>query len=603
MCSILGYINTSLSFNDIEKLNLKLSHRGPNNSKVKEYQLNKKNVFFGHNRLSIQDLDVKANQPMENERYAIVFNGEIYNHFEIRNKLKFNSFKTHSDTETLIYAFTELGIEETLSQLIGMFSIGLLDKKEDKLYLIRDRVGIKPLYWTYQGNEFAFSSELKGMSKHLKSKKSDKALVQFMSFGYIPNDNSYYEGIYKLKAAHYLVYDGNHINIIKYWNLPCQSVNIDYEEAVIKTETLVRDSIKYRLLSDVEVGAFLSGGVDSSLVSAIMQQESSKKIKTFSIGFEDKDYDESAYAKEVAKYIGSEHYEYKFKASDALNLIEDFDTYYDEPFGDTSSLPMMLLSEMTKDKVSVALSGDGGDELFLGYDRYFFTDNYYNKLKKIPQPIRTAISILFKYSNKDKLEKMSYPIKYLTEENLYSVLYSSIKPWDLDNCFSKEYIYDTFGKNNLTLLDLLEIKLSEEKLLNNLSKLDFNRYLPDDILTKIDRASMAYSLEARVPLLDHRLVELAYSLPIDVKLKNGPKSILKEILYKYIPKELIDRPKMGFGVPLKFWLRNELKDVLYYKIDNLDDRFNKNYMLKLADKHVYKKHNYEYTLWNIMRVK
>lgn len=603
MCSILGYINSHLSIEEIKTINLRLSHRGPDNSEVKKYKLKTKNVFLGHNRLSIQDLDSKANQPMENDEFAIVFNGEIYNHLEIRNKLKFNNFKTHSDTETLIYAFSEFGIEKTLSQLIGMFAIGLLNKKENKLYLIRDRVGIKPLYWTYQNNEFAFASELKGFSNHLKNKKSDKAVVQFMSFGYIPNDNSYYENIYKLKPAHYLVFDGENININKYWSLSKNKIKINYDEAIFKTEEIIRSSIKYRLLSDLEVGSFLSGGVDSSLVSAIMQQESNSNIKTFSIGFEDKNYDESIYAKEVAKHLGSDHYEYKFKVNDVLELIQDFDKYYDEPFGDSSSLPMMLLSRMTKDKVSVALSGDGGDELFLGYDRYFFTQNYYNRLKKIPKPMRSIIAFLFKYSKQDKLEKMSYPIKNLNEENLYSILYSSIKPWDLNKVFSEEFLYETFDKDNLTLLDLQETKFKDKDLMDNLSKLDFNRYLPDDILTKVDRASMAYGLEARVPLLDHRLVEFAYSLPNDIKLMNGPKAILKDILYKYIPKELIDRPKKGFGVPLKYWFRDELKDILYDKIHSLDNRFNKKNMLNFADKHIYKNYNYEYILWNIMRIK
>jgi len=603
MCSILGYLNTSLSTSDIEHINLKLARRGPDNASVKEYSLNGKNVFFAHNRLSIQDLDEKANQPMENDRFAIVFNGEIYNHFEIRKKLKFQEFQTHSDTETIIYAFLEWGIAKTLSKLIGMFAMALLDKIENKLFLIRDRVGIKPLYWTYQNNEFSFSSELKGFHFNLKNKNNNKSLIQFMSFGYIPNDNSYYEDIYKLKPAHYLVFDGTNIVTHKYWDLPTSKIDISYNEAVLETEEIIRSSIKYRLISDREVGSFLSGGVDSSLISVLMQQESNRKIKTFSIGFEDKKYDESVYAKEVAKQIGSDHFEYKFKVSDILDLVDDFDEYYDEPFGDASSLPTMLLSKMTKEKVTVALSGDGGDELFLGYNRYFLTSSYLKKLKKIPEPIRRVLSLVFKYSKQDKLEKMSYVIKNLNEQNLYSLLYSSIKPWDLTQVFSKDFLYDSFSKNKLDLFDLQELQFDSKGLIDNLSRFDFRRYLPDDILTKVDRASMAHSLEARVPLLDHRLVEFAYSLPVDLKLKNGPKSILKDILYKHIPKELIERPKMGFGVPLKHWFRNELKDLIYYKIEKLDNRFNRNNMIRLADKHIYKNYNYEYTLWNIMRVK
>ncbi len=602
MCSILGYFNSKLSFSDIEALNFKMAHRGPDNSTIKEYPFRNKQLLLAHNRLAIQDLDIKANQPMEYNNFIIIFNGEIYNHFELRKYCNYN-FKTHSDTETILVLFDRFGVEKTIKMLIGMFSIALFDKKNQKLFLIRDRVGIKPLYWTFQNKEFAFSSELKGFPSHLKLSKNNKSLVQFMSFGYIPNSNCYYDNIYKLESGHYLEFDGININIKKYWDLPTEKANISYRDALQKTEELITSSIKYRLLSDIEVGCFLSGGVDSSLVAAIMQKQSNEMIKTFSIGFEDKKYDESIYARDVAKHIGSDHYEYKFKANDVISLLEKFDNFYDEPFADASSLPMLLLNQMTKEKVSVALSGDGGDELFIGYDRYFFTHNYFNKLNKIPQPIREILSFAFKYSGFDKLEKMSYPMKNLNEMNLYSLLYSSIKPWDLNKVFSKDFLYETFQKSNLSLLDLQEIKLDGSDLIDDLSRLDFKRYLPDDILTKVDRASMAYSLEARVPLLDHRIVELAYSLPIDIKLKYGPKSILKDILYKYVPKELIDRPKKGFAVPLKHWFRDELKDILYSKIDNLDNEIlNKKYLTKLADLHVYKNKNYEYVLWNILRL-
>lgn len=603
MCSILGYHNSKLSYQEIVNQNLLMSHRGPNNSTVTRYQFNNKNLFLAHNRLSIQDLATHANQPMENERYIIVFNGEVYNHLEIRKELSYTNFKTTSDTETILFAFTQYGIEKALSLFVGMFSIALFDKLEERLYLIRDRVGIKPLYWTYQEGEFAFASELKGFATHLKQNRSNKALIQFMSFGYIPSDNSYFENIYKLKPAHYLVFDGKNIEMQRYWSLPKDKIDISYEEAIEETQRLIRSSIRYRLLADVEVGSFLSGGVDSSLVSTIMQQESKSKIKTFSIGFENKQYDESIYAKDVAKHIGSEHYEYRFKANDVKSLIDKLDYHFDEPFGDASSLPMMILSKMTKEHVSVALSGDGGDELFLGYDRYFFTDNYINRLSKIPQPIRTLLFYLFKHSNQDKLEKMSYPIKNLNIENLYSVLSTAIKPWDIQSIFNKNFTYSVFEKEDITLLDLHDFKFDGDNIFDNLSRFDFNRYLPDDILTKVDRTTMAYSLEARVPILDHRVVEFAYSLPTKIKLQNGKKSILKDILYKHVPKKLIDRPKAGFAVPLKHWFRDELKDVVYDKINSLDERFDKKNLLKLADEHVYKNRNYEYTLWNIMRIK
>ncbi|MCK9453840.1 asparagine synthase (glutamine-hydrolyzing) [Sulfurimonas sp.] len=601
MCSILGYYNTKLSYKELVKQNLSMSHRGPDNSTLKEYRFRDKCLYFGHNRLSIQDLATHANQPMENERFVIVFNGEIYNHRELRGECEY-AWKTTSDTETLLKLFSKFGVEQTLLKLIGMFAIGLFDKFEQKLYLVRDRVGIKPLYYTFENGEFAFASELKGFAEHLKCKVSNKALIQFMTLGYIPNESSYYQNIKKLQPAHYLMFDGENIALKRYWKLPNDKIDISYSEAVEETERLLRSSVKYRLLADVEVGSFLSGGVDSSLVSVIMAQESNQKIKTFSIGFEDKAYDESIYAKEVAKYIKSDHYEYKFGINDVFTLLDGFDTFYDEPFGDASSLPMMLLSKMTKEHVTVALSGDGGDELFLGYDRYFLTQNYHNKLSKIPQVLRNMLSSIGRYSTHDRLQKMSYPLKNLSEQNLYALLYSSTKPWELKNLFDRDFLVESFGKSDLSLLDILEYQFDGDDLLDSLSRLDFHIYLPDDILVKVDRASMAYSLEARVPLLDHRVVEFVYSLPTNLKLKNGPKSILKEILYKHVPKELIDRPKRGFSVPLKHWFRNELKDVVYAKIESLDDRFNKKYLFNIFQEHQNGR-NFEYVLWNILRLR
>ncbi len=600
MCSILGYFNTANSYSEIELLNSRLSHRGPDNSTIKEYRFRGKNLFLTHNRLSIQDLDSRANQPMESERYVILFNGEIYNHLELRKRCNRKSWVTHSDTETLLSIFEQFGVENSLSILNGMFAIGLFDKIEEKLYLIRDRVGIKPLYWTYQNGEFAFSSELKGFSDRLKSRESNRALIEFMSFGYTPADSSFYRDIYKLEAGHYLIFDGSRVYKKRYWNLPTEQIDIDYQDAVDEVERLIRSSVKYRLLSDREVGTFLSGGVDSSLISSIMQQSSNRKIKTFTIGFEDKSYNEATYAREIAKKIGSEHHEYIFKIGDVIDLMEDMDRYYDEPFGDASALPTMLLSKFTKESVTVALSGDGGDELFLGYDRYFFVNRYYNIFKNIPQTLRDIISLLFKYSNQDKLEKMSYPIKHLTRDNLYSVMATYVKPWVMSSIFSREFIEESFRESQyLEFLNISEFNPDDP--FDNYSKIDFYRYLPDDILTKVDRASMRYSLEVRVPLLDHRLVEFAYSLPTEVKLKNGAKSILKDILYREIPRELIDRPKMGFAVPLKEWFRNELRDILQYKIESLDSRFNRDYLMKLFREHQ-KGKNYEYIFWNLMRL-
>ena len=591
MCSILGYFNTSLTFEEIKNYNQKLSHRGPDNSSIKEYLFNGKKLYLGHNRLSIQDLSTAANQPMENDRFAIVFNGEIYNHLEIRKELEFTNFQTHSDTETLLWSFSEFGIEKTVNLLNGMFAIALFDKIEQKLYLIRDRVGIKPLYYTYQNEEFIFSSEVKGIRDDFKI-RDEVSLVRFMSLGYIPNDKSYYKNIYKLPPAHYLIFDGKNIEIKRYWDLPREKISISFDEAVEEVEYLLKDSVKKRLLADVEVGAFLSGGVDSSLVSAIMAKVSNNQIKTFTIGFNEKNYNEAKFAKKVAKYIGSDHFEYYFSAKDVLDLVEKIDYYFDEPFGDASALPTMLLSKITRENVTVALSGDGGDELFLGYDRYFFTQKFYNIFKNVP--FRVLLSYFCKIIPNDKCNKLFYPIKELSNENLYAVINTALKPWEIKDVFHKDF--------QMSFLQLADYK-GEFETIEDFSKFDFYRNLVDDILVKVDRASMAYGLEARVPILDYRIVEFAYKLPQNIKLMNGTKSILKTILYKYVPKELIDRPKMGFGVPLRKWFRDELKDLLLDKINNLDENiFNKKEILKRFYLHQ-KGANYEYLFWNLMRVK
>jgi asparagine synthase (glutamine-hydrolysing) len=595
----MGYYNTKQSIAEIEELNRTLSHRGPDNGAVKEYSFAEQRLFLAHNRLAIQDLDALANQPMQSERFSIVFNGEIYNHIELRKLCDF-SWLTHSDTETLLVLFERFGIEDTISKLIGMFAIALFDKYEQRLYLIRDRVGIKPLYWTYQNGEFAFASELKGFAPYLKQNESSKALIQFMSFGYALSNNSHYKDIYKLEAGHLLIFDGNNIEKKRYWSLPTSHTKISYREAVEETERLIRSSINYRLLSDLEVGSFLSGGIDSSLVSSIMQQSTNQQIKTFTIGFEEKNYNEAGFAKEVANHIGSDHYEYIFGVDDVIALMDSMDRYYDEPFGDASALPTMLLSKFTKEHVTVALSGDGGDELFLGYDRYFFTDKYYSAFKKLPQFTRNILSYLGELSQQNRLQKIAYPIKHLTKENLYSVIASYTKPWEMESLFSREFVRESFRESSYMAFQEIE-EFNPTDTFDNFSKIDFYRYLPDDILTKVDRASMRYSLEARVPLLDHRIVEFAYSLPTEIKLKHGAKSILKDILYKQVPRELIDRPKMGFAVPLKQWFRGEMREIIQDKIESLDNRFNKPYLRKLFQEHQ-KGKNYEYVFWNLMRL-
>jgi asparagine synthase (glutamine-hydrolysing) len=422
-----------------------------------------------------------------------------------------------------------------------------------------------------------------------------------MSFGYTTGFNTSFKNIKKLPPSHILEYDGRDISIKKYWDLSYENIEIDYEEAVKETYRLINDSVKLRLLSDLEVGCFLSGGIDSSLIASIMQKNSSSKINTFSIGFENKKYDESIYAKNVANHLNTNHYNYIFKEEDVFNLINENKSSFDEPFGDASALPMNLLARETKKSVTVALSGDGGDELFIGYDRYFKTQKFLNLFSKIPLPLRKFSSLLFNISNIDKIEKLSYAVKHPNVLNAYSILFTHIKPWELKNIFNFEFLENSLYKQNFDLEYLLGFHLNSMSNFKKFRQIDLNSYLCDDILTKVDRMTMKHSLEARVPILDHRIIEFANSIPTKIHLKYGSKSILKTILNQYIPRNLYDRPKAGFAVPLKHWFRGKLKDVIKDKINNLDHRFNKKYLNKIFLEHQ-KGKNFEYVLWNILQL-
>ena len=599
MCSIYGIYNYGGSDKELESYNNRMRHRGPDSTDYKIMTMNNRKLIFYHNRLSIQDLSIMGNQPMESKNYLIVFNGEIYNHNEIRRDLGNIKFKSTSDTETVLECIEKFGIHKTIEKLNGMFSIGLFDKLNKKLFLIRDRIGIKPLFYSEKNNKFCFSSEIKSIPDYFKDKANDIGLIQFMTFGYTAVENTSYLNIKKLPPAHILEYDGINITIKKYWNLRYSEDLIDYQDAVNETHRLLNDSVNLRLLSDVEVGCFLSGGIDSSLVASIMQKNSFSKINTFSIGFENKKYDESVHAKNVSKYLNTNHFNFIFKENDVFDLIDENKSSFDEPFGDASALPMHLLARETKKSVTVALSGDGGDELFIGYDRYFKTQKFFNLFSKIPQDVRNFISLIFHFSNIDKLKKISYPIKYLNMQNAYSVLFTHIKPWELKNIFNKEFLEKSLAKQNLE--NILGFEIGHYSSFKKFRNIDLNSYLCDDILTKVDRMTMKHSLEARVPILDHRIIEFSNTIPSRIHLKNGPKSILKSILNEYIPKHLTDRPKTGFAVPLKYWFRGKLKSIVQDKINSLDNRFNKDSLNKIFLEHQ-KGKNFEYVLWNILQL-
>lgn len=592
MCSIAGCFAPKISQDDFLKLNQKMKVRGPDHSGFVKTSMKGKNLYLAHNRLSILDLSPSGNQPMENERFIIVFNGEIYNHNKIRKTCK-QELTSTSDTQSILCSFTQNGIKKTLSKLNGMFAIALFDKHEQKLYLMRDRMGVKPLYYTHKKGEFAFASTTAGISSHLKGKVNDDAIVSFVSLGYIPASHSYYDGVYKLAQASYLVFDGESVQIKPYWQTPTMvDEKISHDNIAVTLEK----AVKGRLIADVSVGALLSGGVDSSLVCAIASKYTKEPLKTFGLSFDYKDYDEGMYAKKIAKILGTNHRQIKMGVNDLRKTIKRHYETFDEPFGDASSLALIFLLEFVKDKVKVVLSGDGGDELFLGYERYNFVQKYHKKFSHIPSFVRKPLALGLKYSSNDRLEKLSFAFNKPSIENLYALTSTAIKPWELDKVFSKDFL-DT----QLNYLDLARIKykIRKKHLLWDLSYIDQMRYLCDDILVKVDRISMAYSLEARTPLLDYKLVELANKLPLGMR-KN--KQILKTMLEQYLPKSLIYRPKKGFSVPLKHWFRNELKEEIYDSVSSLDERFNKPKIKRLLDLHMSGAKNYEYLLWNLLQL-
>ncbi len=566
MCGITGFCDfskksekkTLITMTDI------LHHRGPDDSGYSFYTNEFYNLGLGHRRLSILDLSKHGHQPMSYKEYEIVYNGEVYNFKEIREELeKYNyRFESDSDTEVILKAYEKWGIK-AVDRFNGMFAISIYDKENQKIILIRDRIGKKPLYYSLNNGYFIFASELKSLMLYPDFKKDiDKdALNLFLFHGYITAPYSIFKETYKLEAGRYLEFNlkSKTININSYWSIEesfCNRTLVeDSEEEVLQElDSILTSSVNYRMISDVPVGAFLSGGYDSSLVSAIMQKLSTKPINTFTIGFNEKSFNEANYAKEVANYLGTNHHELYLPIKDAMGLICDIPKYYNEPFADSSQIPTMLVSKLAKERVTVTLSGDGGDELFCGYNRYDTALNY-QKYKNFSRGYRAFEKLL----NMDKIISKINPklmkFGYLnTNKNIINFKYLSasfyIKNLIKDNTYSIEKRY----------FDILKYStnIQEQYMLQ-----DMVNYLPEDILVKVDRASMAYSLESRTPILDYHVIEYAMSIPHSLKYKNGDKKyLLKMLTHKYLPKKMMDRPKQGFGVPIQEWIRSDINYLL-----------------------------------------
>jgi len=594
MCGIAGFFDPSgkLDFGTLKSMTDAQVHRGPDAEGFYMHQA----CGLGHRRLSIIDLSEKANQPMHssNERYTIVYNGEVYNHREIsaglRNPLNPQEFKprTSSDTEIILESFATLG-ENFIHQLNGMFAFAIYDKEQEELLIYRDRLGIKPLYYYTNGQTIIFASELKAIKAVTGTSLSirEESIYEFLHLGFIRTPNTIYNEVFKLESGCYLkINKKSGIHKQRYWGIKQQISNnliVEKEQALVKISDIIMSSVQYQLKSDVPTGVFLSGGIDSSLVTAQAVFLSSMKVKTFSIGFEENSHNESEYAKAVAKYLDTDHQEFIVSYKDAIDLIETAMDIYDEPFGDSSAIPTMLVSKLAKKSVTVTLSGEGGDELFLGYGSHRwahrFSRPYFPAFRYLSLPILKKMSsryqriaTLMDLDDETFLRSHIFSQEqYLFSINEISELIAKPEMFDLS-------IYALLNSSIST--DILasarydgKIGVKKRRLnaMESQAMFDLQYYLQDDLLTKVDRASMHFSLETRVPYLDHRLVELSINISPDLKFrKNVSKFILKEILYKYLPSQMFKRPKQGFAIPLNKWLLNELRclvdDILSEKV-------------------------------------
>lgn len=588
MCGISGYYSPSGLFNegDLKNMNSSLHHRGPD----AEGFFVDKIVGLAHKRLSIIDLSDRANQPMtsRNGRYIIIYNGEIYNFREIGALLKSATshenqinFKTSSDTEIILEAFNHFGTD-FVNHLNGMFAFAIYDKENEELYLFRDRIGIKPLYYYWDGKNFVFGSELKSIINTGKIGKEVNyfAIQDFLHLGYIPTPQSIYKNIFKLNSGSYLKINKYGIEHYKYWNIKNKiysNIIRDKQKALVKLSDLLMSSVQYQLKSDVPMGVFLSGGIDSSLITAQAVELSSVKINTFSIGFEENTHNESQYAKAISKYLGTDHHEFIVSYDDAIDLVDKIFTAYDEPFGDSSAFPTLLVSKLAQKHVTVTLSGEGGDELFFGYGAYKWSRRLHNPWVRL---FRKPLAAVFSQMP-NRYKRISKMLNSHNDNNYLSHIFSQeqylFSEGELKDLLKKQYTSmsyineELFNRNFLSNFDenrySNELVVKERKLsdMEMQALFDLMYYLPDDLLTKVDRASMQYSIETRVPYLDHRIVEFALNLSPELKYHNGvSKYILKEILYQYIPKKYFERPKQGFAIPLAIWLKGQLK----YLIDD-----------------------------------
>lgn len=638
MCGFAGYLSKSSENllnspeNVLRGMAHAISHRGPDSDGY-WFDLSA-GIGLAHRRLAIVDLSPAGAQPMSSSsgRYVLAFNGEIYNHQQLRQLLEsegklISPWRGHSDTETLLAGFDTLGLDATLERTIGMFAIALWDRKLRTLTLARDRMGEKPLYYGWQGQgqaaTFLFGSELSALKRHpvFTADISRDALSLLMRHNCIGGANSIYTGIHKLLPGHLLTVSNDAPEpVLRAWwsgaDVAAQSLTKPFtgspDDAVTALEALLHDAVGQQMMADVPLGAFLSGGVDSSTVVALMQSQSSRPVRTFSIGFHEAGYNEAEHAKAVAKHLGTDHTELYVTSEDALAVIPKLPSLYSEPFADSSQIPTFLVSHLARQHVTVSLSGDAGDELFCGYNRYQMTKIAWGKLSRLPRPLRQLVGsmitsvpigmwdkvggMLATPRTGDKLHKGAALLGSRSVGDLYRGMVSHWEdPASVVLGASEPATVLTDAVHELLGLGDVERMMA----------LDMISYLPDDILVKVDRAAMGVSLETRVPMLDHRVVEFAWSLPLAYKLREGvTKWPLRQVLYRYVPRELIERPKMGFGVPIDQWLRGPLRDWAETHLSESRLRkegyFNPAPIRQKWFEHLSGQRNWQYHLWDVL---
>jgi asparagine synthase (glutamine-hydrolysing) len=590
MCRIAGiWQHNHKSINNIENTVIQmrdaLSYGGPDAAGVYV----EGNLGLGHRRLSILDLSDAGTQPIHWEHYCIIYNGEIYNFHEIRQELELKGYKftSNTDTEVILKGFHEWGYE-VVKKFRGMFAFALWDKKEQKLMLCRDRVGVKPLYWYLKDGLFMFASELKSFHEHPDFDKTinKDAVSLFLQQGYIPSPYCIFQYAQKVQPGTWLeistplpIGSGQvRIKTIPYWNVneayqPLPNNISKNEDALVEElEPLLAESFQLRMVADVPVGMFLSGGIDSSLVTALLQKQSNQQLKTFTIGFQDKNHNEAEFAKQVAQHIGTDHYDLYCTEKDFIETIPLLPQFYDEPFGDSSAIPTYLVSKLARENVTVSLSADGGDEIFGGYTKYEMTQKVFQKMEAYPSFMRRSAAALLSPIDPSVIEtygnKLPFLKNYAGLGNKFHKLKNALSSTDLTDFFNNSSVYFT-KKEQLALYPHFKERFSttlnpiEGRTIGFLSLIDIQTYLEGDIMTKVDRATMQVALEGREPFLDHKVVEFGLKLPDNMKIQgNSTKHLLRKILYKHVPKALIERPKMGFSIPIEQWLRTYLQEDL-----------------------------------------